>query len=71
MDRRLLFVDTTNSPSQADDGLAMDVIEPQKQAGRHPRTRTLSTPVGGTKRLKSNNISSHQQPWVEIKVKKS
>jgi len=70
VDRRLLFVDTTNSTSQVDDGLAMGVIEPQKQPGRRPRTRTLSTPVG-VKSVRSSSASSHRKPWVEIKVKKS
>ncbi|KAL4067377.1 DHS-like NAD/FAD-binding domain-containing protein [Scleroderma yunnanense] len=70
LDRRLLFVDATNSACQVDDGLAMDVIEPQKQSGRRPRTRTLSTGVS-VKRVRSSSALSRPKPCVEIKVKRS
>ncbi|KIJ66332.1 hypothetical protein HYDPIDRAFT_26692 [Hydnomerulius pinastri MD-312] len=68
-DRRLLFVDATNSASQLDD-LSIGEIEPAKTSGRRPRTQTLSKELPAKKARSSSVARSKSEVWVEIKKQK-
>ncbi|KAF9245754.1 DHS-like NAD/FAD-binding domain-containing protein [Melanogaster broomeanus] len=64
-DKRLLFVDSTNSAPQLDD-LSMGEIELPKVSGRRPRTQTLTKEVP-VKKLKASSIARPRaEVWVEI-----
>ncbi|KAF8841968.1 DHS-like NAD/FAD-binding domain-containing protein [Paxillus ammoniavirescens] len=65
-DRRLLFVDATNSAPQLDE-LSTGKIEPSRMSGRRPRTQTLSKEVPIKKRRSGSTTRPRAEVWVEIK----